>query len=95
MQGKKNKDGTWDLEIEITDDYDFTEFVNPFLEEYTVENLLGKQDVRWRFRDFGTMFGLAATGLAYFSQISGAITPFKLIIHFTMKNYKVKENLEV
>ena len=74
LSGERNEDGTWNLEVEMTDTYDFTDLVK-----------------FWEKDGFFNKAGWAANDLAYFSQESGAITPFDVKIHFTMKNYGVEK----
>ena len=90
--GEKNEDGSWNLEIEMKDTYDFTEFKNPLFEpEYVEQPKLGKIDKRWKFMSKGGIFANMANDGAYISQKLGAITPFDVKIRFFMKNYGVEK----
>ena len=89
---KKNEDGSWKLEIEIKDNYDFTEFENPlwYIEEDEIP-ATGKTVQKRKIRSGGQIFAWTANDLAHLSQNSGAIIPLSVTIRFAMKNYKVEE----
>ena len=92
LSGQKNEDGSWKLEIEIKDSYDFTEFENPkwYIEEDEIP-ATGKTDQKRKIRSGGQIFAWTANDLAHLYQNSGAIIPFSVTIRFAMKNYKVEE----
>ncbi|MCI8335642.1 MAG: hypothetical protein HFI72_00540 [Peptococcaceae bacterium] len=91
VAGDLNEDGTWNLEIEMTDTYDFTEHENIFIGSRWVEDeQSGKKHKEWYIRSKGDMFAWAANNAAHFSQETGAIHPFELKICFTMENFEVK-----
>ena len=89
--GEKNEDGSWNLEIELRDTYDFTEFKNPLFEpKYVEQPKLGRTDKRWKLMSKNGIFANMANDGAYISQKLGAITPFLVIIRFTIENYGVE-----
>ena len=92
--GEKNVDGSWNLEIELKDDYDFTEFENPlwYLEEEISDT--GETVQKRKIRSGGQIFAWTANDLAHLSQNSGAITPFPVTIRFSLKRYTRKIKVE-
>ena len=91
--GEKNEDGSWNLEIELKDTFDFTEFKNPLYKDG--EELKGIENLdEWEFRTKGDIFASTANDFAYISQKMGAITPFDVVIRFTMVNYVVSDEVE-
>jgi len=68
VSGNKNTRGEWELTINVTDMYDYTTFKS-------LGEFVGKS--------IGEQFPLAANNLAYLSQKSGAIQPYK--VNFTFK----------
>ena len=56
IAGEKNADGSWDLEIELKDEYDFTDFENPFAQD-SWEGFFGwaANDVAFASQKFGAI----------------------------------------
>jgi len=74
-----NVDGKWNLEIELSDTYDYTDFKE--LEDY--------------YRDTKSvpksMFSSFIYNLAHFSTIFGVIKEYRVIIKFEICSYEVKD----
>mgnify|MGYP005819811737 CR=1 FL=1 len=79
------------MELKLTDKYDFTELVNPFIQKITEKDDEGKEVAYKKLASLGYFAGWLANDGAYWSQSLGAITPYKITIYFSMENYKVKE----
>ena len=78
VKALKNEDGTWRLEGEINDTYDFTEFKN--LKEYADNKEAILTDI---FSTILNNFGVA-------SSEYGVIKTYEVKIKFNFSNYEIK-----
>ena len=82
LNGKKQANGTWSLEVELIDKYDFTDFKN--LKEYvTSTDSIPKSIFSTLLNNFGVV-----------SSKYGVIRPYEFTIKFEMSNYVVSEEEE-
>ena len=77
----KNEDDTWNLEIEINDTYDFTDFKN--LKEYVDSNKTYK-DV------FMDIFSTLLNNFGVVSSEYGVIKTYEVKIKFQLNPYKIE-----
>ena len=81
----KNEDNTWNLEIEINDTYDFTDFKN--LKEYADSNKTGKDILKDIFSTLLNNFGVVSSEYGVLE-----IFDVKIKFHYTTEKKKVLEN---
>lgn len=79
LNGNKNENGTWNLQVEIKDIYDYTDFKS--LKEYvTSANSIPK-----------SIFSSTLNNFAVASSEYGVIKPYEFTMKFKMENYVVSE----
>ena len=79
LSGNKNEDGTWNLNVEIKDKYDYTDFKS--LKEYvTSTNSMPK-----------SIFSMTLNNLGVASSEYGVIKPYTFTMKFEMNNYMIRE----
>jgi hypothetical protein len=77
VNAQKNSDGTWKLEVEINDTYDFTDFKN--LKQYA-------DDENWLTDIFSTLLN----NFGVVSSEYGVIQTYDVKIKFDFSNYEIK-----
>lgn len=82
LKATKNEDNTWNLEIELRDTYDYTEFKN--LKEYVTSNASIPKSI----------FSITLNNFAVVSSEYGVIKPYKFIMRFEINNYMEGKKIE-
>lgn len=77
IQGIKNEEGMWDLNIEISDRYDFTDIKN--LKDYVKSTDSIKMSI----------FSSTLNNFAAISSSYNVIKPYNFVIKMNVKNYKI------
>ena len=91
MEGNKNKDNKWDLNIEILDRFDFTDFVFP--EEYNdkykeINKQEDKTQTQKAMSSVKNGLGYTLNNMALASVQYGVLKEYDVKISFSINNYE-------
>ena len=90
VEGTRNKENNWDLNIEILDRFDFTDFIFP--EEYNdkykeINQNENKTSIQKAVSDVKNGVGYSLNNMALISVQYGVLKEYDVKIHFNMYNY--------